>query len=153
TRRYAEAGWILRTFAHYIRHGLIPNLFPEGKNEGLYHTADATLWFFQALHRYLEYTQDRATLRLILPKLRDIVDHHVRGTFLGIGVDPPDGLPGRGAPAYAPAWMEAKLGDGVVPPRRGKAVEINALWYNALRLLEAWLKEEHEKTAAGPIAE
>jgi predicted glycogen debranching enzyme len=155
-RRYTEAGWILRTFAHYIRHGLIPNLFPEGKNEGLYHTADASLWFFHALDRYLEYTQDRATLRLILPKLRDIVDHHVRGTLFGIGVDPRDGLLRQGAPGYALTWMDAKVDDWVVTPRRGKAVEINALWYNALRLLETWLAEENDQNGArqvGALAE
>ena len=153
TRRYTEAGWILRTFAHYIRNGLIPNLFPEGKNEGLYHTADASLWFFHALDRYLEYTRDRATLRLILPKLRDIVNHHVRGTRFGIGVDARDGLLRQGAPGYALTWMDAKVEDWVVTPRRGKAVEINALWYNALRLLEGWLREEHDENAARALGE
>src|SRR4030095_6038190 len=92
TGRHIEAGWILRAFARYVRDGLIPNLFPEGENEGLYHTADATLWFFHALERYLEVTEDRATLTLILPKLLDIVEHHQRGTHLGIHVDPHDGL-------------------------------------------------------------
>jgi predicted glycogen debranching enzyme len=153
SRRFTEAGWILRTFAYYIRHGLIPNLFPEGKNEGLYHTADATLWFFHALDRYLEYTQDHATLRLILPKLRDILEHHVRGTLFGIGVDPRDGLLRQGAPGYALTWMDAKVDDWVVTPRRGKAVEINALWYNALRLLETWLREASDENAARSIGE
>src|SRR5207244_1428494 len=92
TGRVAEAGYILRTFAHYIRDGLIPNLFPEGQKEGLYHTADATLWFFHAIDRYLAFTNDRLTLQLLLPKLRDIVDHHLRGTKFGIAVDPSDGL-------------------------------------------------------------
>src|SRR5881394_325764 len=92
TNRHTEAGWILRTFAHYMRDGLIPNLFPEGKDEGLYHTADATLWFFHALDRYLELTGDRGTLRLLLPKLREAVEHHLRGTRFGIAVDPRDAL-------------------------------------------------------------
>ena len=70
TGRQVEAGYILRTFAYYVRDGLIPNLFPEGEKEGLYHTADATMWFFHALDRYLAYTDDRATLRLLLPRLR-----------------------------------------------------------------------------------
>ena len=153
TRRFTEAGWILRTFAHYARHGLIPNLFPEGKNEGLYHTADASLWFFHALDRYLAYTQDRATLRLILPKLRDIINHHLRGTMFGIGVDPSDGLLRQGAPGYALTWMDAKVDDWVVTPRRGKAVEINALWFNALKLLEGWLREEQDEPAASQIAD
>ena len=142
TGRHVEAGYILRTFAHYVRDGLIPNLFPEGQKEGLYHTADATLWFFHAWHRYLAATGDRETLRLLLPKLLDIVDHHLRGTRFGIGVDPADGLLRQGAEGYQLTWMDAKVGDWVVTPRRGKAVEINALWYNALRLLEGWVRSE-----------
>jgi len=153
TQRYTEAGWILRTFAHYIRDGLIPNLFPEGKNEGLYHTADATLWFFHALDRYVELSEDRDTLRSLLPKLLDIVEHHLRGTRFGIGVDPRDGLLKEGAPGYQLTWMDAKVEDWVVTPRRGKPVEINGLWYNALRLLEGWLREEQGNEAAQPIAE
>src|SRR5215469_14204241 len=73
TGRYTEAGWILRTFSYYIRDGLIPNLFPEGQKEGLYHTADATLWYFHAINRYLEATGDRTTLRLLTPKLVDVM--------------------------------------------------------------------------------
>ena len=153
TRRFTEAGWILRTFAYYIRRGLLPNLFPEGKNEGLYHTADATLWFFHALSRYVEATGDRATLRLILPKLTDIVDHHIHGTDFGIKVDPRDGLLSQSAPGYQLTWMDAKVDDWVVTPRRGKAVEINGLWYNTLRLLEQWLREEHNEQAAKPVAQ
>jgi predicted glycogen debranching enzyme len=148
TGRNAEAGWILRTFAHYVRDGLIPNLFPEGKNRGLYHTADATLWFFHALDRYLEYTNDLETLRYILPKLIEIADHHLRGTRFGIGVDPSDGLLSQGAPGYQLTWMDAKVEDWVVTPRRGKAVEINGLWYNALQLLENWARAEGEAIAA-----
>lgn len=148
TGRYTHAAWILRTFAHYIRHGLIPNLFPEGKNEGLYHTADATLWFFHALDRYVECTGDRATLRLILPKLREIVEAHLRGTRFGIRVDPQDALLTQGAEGYQLTWMDAKVDGWVVTPRRGKAVEINALWYNALRLLEEWCRAEKDESAA-----
>jgi predicted glycogen debranching enzyme len=147
TRRFTEAAWILRTFAHYIRDGLIPNLFPEGKNEGLYHTADATLWFFHALDRYVELTGDRNTLRQILPKLLKVVDLHLQGTRFGIRVDPKDGLLAQGAAGYQLTWMDAKVEDWVVTPRRGKAVEINGLWYNALRLLEGWLREEGEAGA------
>jgi predicted glycogen debranching enzyme len=142
TGRHAEAGYVLRTFAHYVRDGLIPNLFPEGQKEGLYHTADATLWYFHALDRYLTVTGDRQTLRLLLPTLLGIVEHHLRGTRFGIGVDPADGLLRQGAEGYQLTWMDAKVGDWVVTPRRGKAVEINALWYNALRLLEDWVREE-----------
>jgi predicted glycogen debranching enzyme len=152
TGRHLEAGYILRTFAHYVRDGLIPNLFPEGQKEGLYHTADATLWFFHAIARYLDVTGDRETLRLVLPKLVDIFEHHLRGTHFGIGVDPKDGLLRQGAEGYQLTWMDAKVGDWVVTPRRGKAVEINALWYNALRLLEGWLRAEQGEEAARPVA-
>ncbi len=152
TRRYAEAGWILRTFAHYIRDGLIPNLFPEGENEGLYHTADATLWFFHALDRYLEHTGDRDTLRHILPKLLDVAEHHLRGTRFGIGVDPRDGLLRQGAEGYQLTWMDAKVNGWVVTPRRGKAVEINGLWHNALALLADWLREEGDAAMAETYA-
>ncbi|HSJ99940.1 MAG TPA: amylo-alpha-1,6-glucosidase [Kofleriaceae bacterium] len=139
TGRFAEAGSILRMFAHHVRNGLVPNLFPEGANEGLYHTADATLWFFHAVERYVRTSGDEHTLTQLLPVLRSIIDHHLRGTRFGIGVDPDDGLLRQGAPGYQLTWMDAKAGDWVVTPRRGKAVEINALWYNALRLMEAWL--------------
>jgi predicted glycogen debranching enzyme len=117
-------------------------MFPEGTHEGLYHTADATLWFFQAIHRYLQWTADRATLRLLLPTLRSIAEHHLRGTRFKIGVDPSDGLLTQGEEGYQLTWMDAKVDGWVVTPRRGKAVEINALFYNALRLLERWLLEE-----------
>jgi predicted glycogen debranching enzyme len=151
TGRWAEAAWILRTFAHYIREGLIPNLFPEGQREGLYHTADATLWFFHALDRYLEASKDRSLLQALLPKLMDIVEHHLRGTRFGIGVDPDDGLLRQGQEHYQLTWMDAKVDDWVVTPRRGKAVEINSLWYNALRLLESWLRERGREEAAVQI--
>jgi predicted glycogen debranching enzyme len=144
TGRQAEARYILRTFAEHIRDGLIPNYFPDGKTEGVYHTADATLWFFHALHRYVLATGDRETLEHLLPALSDIVEHHVRGTRFGIGVDPRDGLLRQGAAGYQLTWMDAKVGDWVVTPRRGKAVEINALWYNALCLLRGWREQDPE---------
>jgi predicted glycogen debranching enzyme len=148
TGRTAEAGYILRMFARHVRDGLIPNLFPEGERDGLYHTADATLWFFHALNRYLAATDDRPTLTLLLPILRDIVEHHLQGTSFGIGVDPVDGLLRQGAEGYQLTWMDAKVDDWVVTPRRGKAVEINALWYNALCLLAGWLTDAHDEDAA-----
>ena len=151
TGRSEEAGFLLRTFAHYIRDGLIPNMFPEGQKQGLYHTADATLWFFHAIDRYVEVTQDRTTLHALIPRLIDIVEHHIQGTRFGIGVDPRDGLLRQGAEGYQLTWMDAKVGDWVVTPRRGKAVEINALWYNALRLLGGWMKESQGENAARPF--
>jgi predicted glycogen debranching enzyme len=147
TGRQREAGYIVRTFGHYVRDGLIPNMFPEGTKEGLYHTADATLWFFHAVERYLRATGDRSTLRQLLPKFASIIEHHLRGTRFGIGVDPQDGLLRQGAEGYQLTWMDAKVEDWVVTPRRGKAVEINALWYNALKLMAGWLREEGDTTA------
>lgn len=153
TGRYNEAGWILRTFAQYIKDGLIPNHFPEGGREGLYHTADATLWFFHALQRYTEVTGDRETMKLLLPKLREIADAHLRGTRFGIHVDPGDGLLSQGEEGYQLTWMDAKVDDWVVTPRRGKAVEINALWYNALCVLSQWVDEEEGEGAARTLRE
>ena len=148
TGRHREAGWILRTFGQYVRDGLIPNMFPDGANEGLYHTADATLWFFHALHRYLQITDDRVTLEVLLPKMQEIVNRHLEGTRFGIKVDPADGLLKQGEEGYQLTWMDAKCDGWVVTPRRGKAVEINALWYNALRLLEGWTREAGDEARA-----
>jgi len=131
TGRHREAGFILRTFAHYVRDGLIPNMFPNGSDEGLYHTADATLWFFHALERYTRVTGSLALVEEVLPVLRGIVDAHMRGTRFGIGMDD-DALLRQGLEGYQLTWMDAKVDDWVVTPRRGKAVEINALWHNAL---------------------
>jgi predicted glycogen debranching enzyme len=137
TGRYSEARGILMTFAHHLRDGLIPNLFPEGDQEGLYNTADATLWFFHAIDRYVTITKDLEPLRDLLPSLEEIVRLHLGGTRFGIRVDD-DGLLTQGAGNLALTWMDAKVGDWVVTPRRGKPVEINALWYNAVRLLAQW---------------
>jgi predicted glycogen debranching enzyme len=142
TGRYREAGNILRTFATYIRNGLIPNMFPEGERGGLYHTADATLWFFHAVRRYVDTTSDRETLRVLLPKMIEIIDYHLAGTDFNIRVDPADGLLAQGAEGYQLTWMDAKVDGWVVTPRRGKAVEINALFYNALRILQQFLLDE-----------
>lgn len=153
TGRCLEAGYILRTFAHYVRDGLIPNMFPDRQKQGLYHTADATLWFFHALGRYLNKSQDRITLGLLLPILIDIAEHHIRGTRFNIHVDPKDGLLFQGEQGYQLTWMDAKMGDWIVTPRRGKAVEINALWYNALRFLERWTREAAAPAAAQRYSE
>jgi predicted glycogen debranching enzyme len=142
----------LRTFAHYIRDGLIPNMFPEGEDAGVYHTADATLWFFHALHRYLQVTDDRETLHVILPKLLEVFEAHQKGTRFGIRVDPEDGLLHQGEEGYQLTWMDAKVGGWVVTPRRGKAVEINALWYNACRLLAGWLKSAGDGARAKEVS-
>ncbi len=148
TGRLEEARYVLRTFASHVRDGLIPNFFPDGEREGLYHTADATLWYFHALDRYVAASDDHATLEVLLPALLGIVERHLNGTRFGICVDPADGLLRQGAEGYQLTWMDAKVGDWVVTPRRGKAVEINALWYNALRLLEGWMREGRGIAAA-----
>ena len=148
TGRSAEGGYILRTFAKYLKDGLIPNMFPEGTGEGLYHTADATLWFFHATKRYVETSGDRDTLRRLLPLMEQILALHERGTRFGIRIDPADGLLAQGAPGYQLTWMDAKVGDLVVTPRRGKSVETNALLYNALRLMEEWMESERQDTEA-----
>ena len=148
TGRQDEGRFILTTFAEYVRDGLIPNFFPDGENDGVYHTADATLWMFHALDRYATTTGDRATLRGLLPKLEEIARRHVEGTRFGIGVDASDGLLRQGEAGYQLTWMDAKCDGWVVTPRRGKAVEINALWYNALRVLARWLREERGEAAA-----
>jgi predicted glycogen debranching enzyme len=138
TGRYREARSILRTFSKYIRDGLLPNLFPEGQRKALYHTADATLWYFHALDRYYRATDDRDTLMTLYPIMKGVIDHHVGGTHFGIGVDQADGLLRAGAEGYQLTWMDAKVDDWVVTPRRGKPVEIQALWFNALRLMAEW---------------
>lgn len=138
TGRSQEAREILRTFARAIRDGLIPNLYPEGEQQGVYHTADATLWYFHALDRYLATTSDFNTLEELIGILENVLEHHLEGTHFNIGVDPDDGLLHQGEDGYQLTWMDAKVEDWVVTPRRGKAVEINALWYNALRLMERW---------------
>jgi predicted glycogen debranching enzyme len=144
TGRYSDARGILRTFNRYIRDGLIPNFIPEGADKGVYHTADATLWYFHALDRYLAYTDDRVTLRFLLPSLINIIEHHISGTRFGIHVDTSDGLLTQGEEGYQLTWMDAKVDGWVVTPRRGKAVEINGLFYNALCLLAEWLEADGE---------
>jgi predicted glycogen debranching enzyme len=153
TGRHAEAGYILRTFAYAIRDGLIPNLFPEGESEGRYHTADATLWLFHAIDRYVTMSGDRQLVADLLPRLEEIAKRHLEGTRFGIVADPADGLLRQGAVGYQLTWMDAKVGDWVVTPRRGKAVEINALWYNALCVLTRWISERDGESAAGPWRE
>src|SRR5207253_3020649 len=98
-------------------------------------------WFFHAIERYTVATGDDETVRKLMPVLIDIVQHHLQGTRFGIRIDPADGLFTQGAEGYQPTWMDAKVDDWVVTPRRGKAVELNALWYNALCLMQAWTSQ------------
>jgi len=138
TGRYSEARGLLKAFASFTHNGLIPNRFPDDGEAPEYNTVDATLWMFHAVDRYLASTGDWTLLKELFPTLQSIIDWHVRGTDFNIGVDATDGLLHEGAPEVQLTWMDAKVGDWVVTPRRGKPVEINALWYNALKLMEAW---------------
>jgi predicted glycogen debranching enzyme len=152
TGRATEARQILLTFARHVRDGLIPNLFPEGAREGLYHTADATLWFFHAIDRYEAWTDDQTLAADLLDVLVDIVEAHRAGTRYGIGVAA-DGLLTQGAPDLPLTWMDARMDGWVVTPRRGKAVEINALWHNALWLLYGWLGRAGHRALAEQTAD
>ncbi|MCS6860846.1 MAG: amylo-alpha-1,6-glucosidase [Abditibacteriales bacterium] len=140
TKRFEEARSILRTFAQYCSQGMLPNHFPDAGGEPGYNTADATLWFFVAAQKYLDYTGDENFVQTTLyPVMADIIRWHQRGTRYNIHVDA-DGLLVQGTPHTQLTWMDAKIGDWVVTPRNGKAVEINALWYNALRIMEDWAR-------------
>lgn len=135
TGRYDRAAQVLRTFARHVDHGLLPNRFPDSGEPPEYNTADATLWYFIAIHEYLQATQDIVFAQEVFPVLKDIVDWHRRGTLHGIIVDPVDGLLRAGEPGVQLTWMDAKVDQWVVTPRIGKPVEINALWCNALWIL------------------
>jgi predicted glycogen debranching enzyme len=135
TGRADVAARILRTFTHFVDRGMLPNRFPDRGESPEYNTVDATLWFFEAIRATHAATDDDDLLRDLFPVLQEIVDWHVRGTRYGIGVDPADGLLRAGEPGVQLTWMDAKVDDWVVTPRTGKPVEINALWYNALRCM------------------
>jgi predicted glycogen debranching enzyme len=127
---------ILRTFAKHVDQGMLPNRFPDAGETPEYNTVDATLWFFEAARVYLAYTGDLEFVRDELYQVfADIIAWHVRGTRYGIKVDS-SGLLSSGEPGVQLTWMDAKVGDWVVTPRRGKPVEIQALWHNALCVME-----------------
>lgn len=138
TGRYSEARGLLKAFAGYVHEGLIPNRFPDGGQAPEYNTADATLWLFYTLNSYLAATNDWSLLKELFPRLVEIIQWHLQGTLYGIGIDPEDCLLHAGAPGLQLTWMDAKIGDWVVTPRRGKPVEVNALWYCALACMEKW---------------
>lgn len=135
TNRFKEAKEVLTSFKSYIKNGLIPNLIDE-KGGSAYNTVDASLWYIDAVHKYYNYTHDVAFVENIYPKLMEIMDGYRNGTDYGIHMDPEDKLITAGDETTQLTWMDAKV-DGFVPtPRNGKAVEINALWYNALKIME-----------------
>ncbi len=141
TGRFKEARDLLENFARYLNQGMLPNRFPDSGErlaDADYNTIDATLWYFHALDRYLRLSGDTTLLGKLFPALEEIIAWHQRGTRFGIHVDARDGLLTAGTPGVQLTWMDAKVDDWVVTPRTGKPVEINALWYNALRLMEEW---------------
>ena len=136
TRRFEEAASVLTTFAQYIDLGMIPNRFNDYTNEPEYNTVDASLWFIHACFEYRRESGDEATFReTLLPACRKIVAGHHAGTRYGIRVDPSDGLITQGDASTQLTWMDAKCNGIAFTPRQGKPVEINALWYHALRLM------------------
>ncbi|MDY6227020.1 MAG: amylo-alpha-1,6-glucosidase [Clostridium sp.] len=139
TKRYEDAREILESFAKYIRNGLVPNLFPDENKEPLYNTVDASLWYFQAVYKYLKYTGEEADYKFIEEKIYDklveIFKAYSTKTLFSIGMDE-DGLIFAGSGYDQVTWMDVRVGDFVVTPRHGKPVEINSLWYNALCIMD-----------------
>ena len=124
---------IFRTFISYMEEGMIPNRFPDSGEEPEYNTIDASLWLFVALYEYFQQFEDLRFIESIFPSLTSIIDHHLKGTKYDIRVTA-EGLLSGGNESTQLTWMDAKVGDHVVTPRQGCAVEINALWYNALNI-------------------
>lgn len=156
TGRFNAARSILSEFARYVDRGMLPNRFPDAGEQPEYNTVDATLWFFEAVRSLLAYTQDYEFVRAHLyAVLTDIIGWHVRGTRYGIHVCE-DGLLSAGEAGAQLTWMDAKVGDWVVTPRQGKAVEIQALWYNALKIMEelaAKFSDEQNRILYSELAE
>ncbi len=148
TGRSEDAAAILRTFARHTDKGMLPNRFPDGGEAPEYNTVDAALWFFHAVSTYLDATSDKSLLREIYPTLKDIIEWHEQGTRFSIHVDPADGLLWAGEAGVQLTWMDAKIGDWVITPRTGKAVEINALWHFALGKMAQWAGDLDDGPAA-----
>jgi len=126
---------VLFAFARYVDGGMLLNNFPDAGGKPEYNTVDAALWYFEAVRQYFEGTKDPEAISKLYPVLAQIIDAHVTGTRYNIHVDEADGLLYAGEDAVQLTWMDAKVGDWVVTPRIGKPVEINALWYNALKTM------------------
>ncbi|MGH7799776.1 MAG: amylo-alpha-1,6-glucosidase [Thermodesulfobacteriota bacterium] len=141
TGRPEIAQSILRTFAKYVDRGMLPNRFPDAGEQPEYNTVDATLWYFEAIRVYYDATGDNKLLSELFPVLAEIINWHTRGTRYNIHVDPSDGLLYAGEKGMQLTWMDAKVGDWVVTPRIGKPVEVNALWYNALRTMTKFARQ------------
>jgi len=148
TGRPKVAARILHTYARYVDQGMLPNRFPDKDGKPHYNTVDATLWYFQAIYEYLRHTDDWQLIDDLYPTLVDIIGWHERGTRYGIGVDTHDALLRAGEPGTQLTWMDAKVDNWVVTPRIGKPVEINALWYNALKIMADFARRMHDSHAA-----
>ncbi len=147
TGRPEIAATILRTFAQFVDMGMIPNRFPDAGEIPEYNTVDATLWYFEAIRAYLAATGDDDLLRELFPILANIITWQRRGTRYNIHMDEADGLIYAGEPGIQLTWMDAKVDDWVVTDRIGKPVEINALWYNALRSMAGFARRLGEDPA------
>ena len=151
TKRFKEAEEILLTFARYIRHGIVPNMFPDDNMPPLYNTVDASLWYFYAVYQYLHYNPaaeaEAFVKEQIFPHLKEIISAYEKGTDFSIYMED-DGLIHAGRGLDQITWMDVRVGDWVATPRHGKPVEINALWYNALRIMESLCEKFDEDASA-----
>ena len=151
TKRFKEAEEILLTFARYIRHGIVPNMFPDDNMPPLYNTVDASLWYFYAVYQYLNYNPaaeaETFVKEQIFLHLKEIVSAYEKGTDFSIYMED-DGLIHAGSGLDQITWMDVRVGDWVATPRHGKPVEINALWYNALRIMESLCEKFNEDASA-----
>ena len=155
TGRPDIARFILRTFARYVDRGMLPNVFSDGGETPEYNTVDATLWYFEAIYAYYQHTEDNSLIEELFPVLADIIVNYSQGTRYNIHQDS-DGLLYAGQTGVQLTWMDAKVDDWVVTPRIGKPLEINALWYNALIIMEQFARildrsEQEYKTLAHAV--
>lgn len=154
TNRFADAKAILKYFANYIQDGLVPNYIQDGGGQ-LYNTVDASLWYIEAVNKYLQYTGDLELVNELYPKLLEIINAYKNGTLFSIKMQS-DGLISAGSEETQLTWMDAKVGDYIPTPRNGKAVEINALWYNSLKIMEELsqkLGKDFEQTLSKKVKE
>lgn len=150
TGRFAECKSILRTFAKYVKNGLLPNLFPEGGENPMYNSADAPLLFVNSVYEYMEYAKDDAFRDEILPVLKQIMDAYQNGTDYHIKMDS-DGLIMAGAGLEQLTWMDVRVGDFLPTPRHGKPVEINAYWYSALMVMHKLTQDKTYQELADKV--
>ena len=147
TGRAEIARSVLLEFSKHLSEGMLPNRFPDSGEVPEYNNVDGTLWYFEAIRAYHAHTGDYALVNRLYPQLCDIIDWHVKGTRYRIVVEEASGLLHAGEPGVQLTWMDAKVGDWVVTPRIGKPVEIQALWYNALRIMEGFAVIQGDQSA------